>query len=154
MWENTPLLPPGGMGTAGVDWCIKHTRHTLWFWIGQKIQYSFFLCLSQAFSTSIPAFSFGNVTFSLRIGLPSRRVSGEKCPFSSRWKRSKVFSSTPSFSRRFHLSTLKRSQTMTTTGTRDCTCVLHNQADANELNTNGHWELWGKLHGKLTEKVA
>ena len=47
----------------------------------------------------------------------------QKCPFSSRRERSKIFSSTLEFSYRFHLSTVKRSKTMKTTGTWDCTCV-------------------------------
>ena len=49
----------------------------------------------------------------------------QKCPFSSRRKRStfKIFSSTLAFSYRFHLSTQKLSKTMKTTGTWDCVCV-------------------------------
>ena len=43
----------------------------------------------------------------------------QKSPFSSRRKRSKIFSPTLAFSHRFHLSTLKRSKTMKTTGTGD-----------------------------------
>ena len=43
----------------------------------------------------------------------------QKCRFSSRRKRSKTFSSTLALLHRFHLSTLKRSETMKTTGTWD-----------------------------------
>ena len=48
----------------------------------------------------------------------------QKYPFSTRRKRSKMFSSTLAFSYRFHLSTLKQSATTKTIEiTWDCACV-------------------------------
>ena len=48
----------------------------------------------------------------------------QKCPFSSRRKQSKIFSSTLRFSYRFHLSTLlKTLENDETTGTWDCASV-------------------------------
>ena len=60
---------------------------------------------------------------------PSTPMRFQKYPFSSWWKRSTIFSSTFFFLQQtttcFHLSTLKCSKTMKTTGTWDCLCVNH-----------------------------
>ena len=67
----------------------------------------------------------------------------QKSPFLSRRKRSKLFSSTLAFSYRFHLSALKRSKTMKTTGTWDCACVYITRPSAIlDRCSNLHWNRW------------
>ena len=64
----------------------------------------------------------------------------QKCPFSSRQKRSKLFSSTLEFSCRFHLSTLKRSKT---TGAWDCSCFNITTPSANlDRFSDLDWNRW------------
>ena len=68
-------------------------------------------------------------------------------PFSSRRKRSKIFPSTLAFWYRFCLSTLKRSKTMKTTGTRDCACVNITRSSA-ILNRYSDLD-WNRWHVTL-----